>query len=58
MAVRDVTRLVKPKEILNMEALHYSWKYVFGTYILLALASPFYVYLSYICQIPRALITL
>ena len=58
MVVREVTRLLEPTEILNMEALFYGLKYVFGTYILLALPSPFYVYLPYICQIPRALITL
>lgn len=45
MAVREVTRLLEHTEILNMEALCGSLKYVFGTYTLLALASPFYVYL-------------
>lgn len=28
MAVREVTRLLEPTEILNMEALFYSLKYV------------------------------
>lgn len=45
MAVREVTRLLEHTEILNMEALCCSLKYIFGTYTLLALASPFYVYL-------------